>query len=142
MKFIHDQFLLSNKTAQRLFHRFAESEPIFDFHSDLSAGDIAANRHFTNLAEAWLAGDHYKWRAMRANGVDEKYCTGDAEDWDKFLAFARTVPHTVRNPLYHWTHLELRRYFGITELLDETTAEAIWKKANERLAELPVHRIL
>jgi len=141
-EFLSEDFLLHSAAACELYHGYAKAAPIYDFHCHLPPGQIAENKTFRNLAEVWLAGDHYKWRAMRANGVDEKYCTGDADDWDKFLAFARTVPRIVRNPLYHWTHLELRRYFGITELLDETTAETIWKKANERLAELPVHRIL
>jgi glucuronate isomerase len=134
MPFIHDDFLLSTKTARRLFHDYAEAEPIFDYHCHLSPQDIASNRQFKNLFEIWLEGDHYKWRAMRSNGVAEKYCTGDASPYEKFLAWAKTVPHTVRNPLYHWTHLELKRYFGITELLDEKSAKKIWEKANEQLA--------
>src|SRR5215469_7431735 len=134
MPFIHDDFLLSTKTAQRLYHQFAEDEPIFDYHCHLSPGDIARNRQFKNLFEIWLEGDHYKWRAMRTNGVAEKFCTGDATPYDKFLAWAKTVPHTLRNPLYHWTHLELKRYFGINELLDEKSAKKIWDKANAQLA--------
>jgi glucuronate isomerase len=134
MPFIHDNFLLSTKTAQRLYHQYAEEEPIFDYHCHLSPGDIARNRQFNNLFEIWLEGDHYKWRAMRTNGVAEKFCTGDASPYDKFLAWAKTVPHTLRNPLYHWTHLELKRYFGISELLDEKTAKKIWEKANTQLA--------
>ncbi len=134
MPFIHDNFLLSTKTAQRLYHQYAEEEPIFDYHCHLSPGDIARNRQFNNLFEIWLEGDHYKWRAMRTNGVAEKFCTGDASPYDKFLAWAKTVPHTLRNPLYHWTHLELKRYFGISELLDEKSAKKIWEKANAQLA--------
>ena len=134
MKFIHEEFLLQTRTARRLYHQFAEAEPIFDYHCHLSPRDIAENRQFKNLFEIWLEGDHYKWRAMRANGVAEKFCTGDAEPYDKFRAWAATVPHTLRNPLYHWTHLELKRYFGIDELLDEASAARIWKKANEQLA--------
>src|SRR5439155_19992539 len=107
--------------------------PIFDYHCHLSPRDIAENRRFANLFEIWLEGDHYKWRAMRANGVPEKYITGDAAPYEKFLAWARTVPYTLRNPLYHWTHLELQRYFGITELLDEKSAPAIWERANAAL---------
>ncbi len=141
-EFLSDDFLLHSPAACELYHGYAAPAPICDFHCHLPPGQIAGNKVFRNLTEVWLAGDHYKWRAMRANGVDEKYCTGDADDREKFLAFARTAPRTIRNPLYHWTHLELRRYFGITELLDETTAEAVWEKANERLAEMPVHRIL
>src|SRR6516164_6791389 len=133
MSFIHENFLLGSKTARRLFHKFAEVEPIFDYHCHISPRDIAGNRRFNNLFEIWLEGDHYKWRAMRAAGVSEVYCTGDAEPYEKFLAWAQTVPHTLRNPLYHWTHLELRRYFGIAELLDHHTAPEIWQRANQRL---------
>jgi glucuronate isomerase len=134
MPFIHDNFLLGTKTARRLYHDYAEAEPIFDYHCHLPPHDIASNRQFKNLFEIWLEGDHYKWRAMRSNGVPEKYCTGDASSYEKFLAWAKTVPHTIRNPLYHWTHLELKRYFGISELLDEKSAKKIWEKANEQLA--------
>src|SRR5689334_20097967 len=134
MKFIHEDFLLQTRTAKRLYHTFAEEEPIFDYHCHLPPKDIAENRQFRNLFEIWLEGDHYKWRAMRANGVAERYCTGDAEPWEKFLAWAKTVPQTLRNPLYHWTHLELQRYFGIEELLDESSAKSIWDRANALLA--------
>ena len=134
MQFIHEEFLLSSKTARKLYHKYAEDEPVFDYHCHISPADIAGNRQFKNLFEIWLEGDHYKWRAMRSNGVAEKFCTGDALPYDKFLAWAGTVPHTLRNPLYHWTHLELKRYFGITNLLDETTAKKIWDQANEKLA--------
>jgi len=132
--FIHEDFLLHTRTAQRLYHTFAENEPILDYHCHLPPRDIAINRQFRNLFEIWLEGDHYKWRAMRANGVAEQYCTGDADPWEKFLAWAKTVPHTLRNPLYHWTHLELKRYFGIEELLDENSAKRIWDRANTLLA--------
>ncbi len=134
MKFIHDDFLLQTRAAARLYHQFAEAEPIFDYHCHLSPRDIAANRQFANLFEIWLEGDHYKWRAMRANGVPERCCTGTAAPFEKFQAWAATVPRTLRNPLYHWTHLELKRYFGIDELLNEQTAARIWRQANERLA--------
>jgi glucuronate isomerase len=133
MDFIHDDFLLHSKTAQRLYHGYAAQEPILDYHSHLPAGEIAVDRRFRNLFEIWLEGDHYKWRAMRANGVAESYCTGTAEPYEKFLAWARTVPFTLRNPLYHWTHLELKRYFGVNELLDESNAKAIWDRANGAL---------
>jgi glucuronate isomerase len=133
MKFIDEKFLLHNRAAQRLYRQFAQKQPIFDYHCHLPPKDIADNRQFRNLFEIWLEGDHYKWRAMRANGVAEKYCTGDADPFDKFRAWAATAPHTLRNPLYHWTHLELKRYFGIDELLDEKSAARIWKKANEQL---------
>ncbi len=134
MKFITEDFLLQTKTARRLYHQFAEAEPILDYHNHLPPKDIAENRRFRNLFEIWLEGDHYKWRAMRSNGVPENFCTGTADPFDKFKAWAATVPHTLRNPLYHWTHLELKRYFGITELLDASSATRIWKKANEKLA--------
>jgi len=118
MPFITEDFLLHNRTAKRLYRNFAESEPILDYHCHLSPKDIAENRQFRDLSEIWLEGDHYKWRAMRANAIGERYCTGDASPYEKFLAWAGTVPHTLRNPLYHWTHLELKRYFAIDELLD------------------------
>src|SRR5437588_8847542 len=142
--FIHEDFLLHGKTARRLYHEFAEGEPILDFHSHLPAADIANDRHFRDLTEIWLQGDHYKWRLMRANGVAERYCTGDGPSFVKFEAFAKTVPATLRNPLYHWTHLELKRYFGIDELLDERSAARVWEQANALLAtpELSAHRIL
>ncbi len=134
MPFIHDEFLLQAPTARRLYHQYAERQPILDYHNHLPPRDIADNRQFNNLFEIWLEGDHYKWRAMRANGVAERFCTGDAEPFEKFLAWAKTVPQTVRNPLYHWTHLELQRYFGISTLLNEKTAPAIWEEANAQLA--------
>jgi len=134
MAFIHEDFLLQSATARRLYHNHAAGEPILDYHCHLPPKDVAENRQFANLFEIWLEGDHYKWRAMRANGVDERLVTGDAEPREKFLAWARTVPATLRNPLYHWTHLELKRYFGIEELLDENTAPSIWERAKEKLA--------
>jgi len=131
--FIHNDFLLLNKTARHLYHKYASGQPILDFHCHLPVKDIADDRRFNNLAEIWLEGDHYKWRAMRANGVPERYCTGDASAYDKFMAWARTVPYTLRNPLYHWTHLELKRYFDIDDLLDETTGPAIWDRTSAAL---------
>jgi glucuronate isomerase len=113
-----------------LYHEFAEFKPILDFHSHLPAADIAEDHRFRDLSEIWLEGDHYKWRLMRANVIAERYCTGDAPPYEKFQAWAKTVPSTLRNPLFHWTHLELKRYFGIDELLNERTAKAIWVKAN------------
>ena len=133
MNFIHEDFLLHSASARRLYHGFAEDEPILDFHSHLSPADILNNRSFGDLFEIWLEGDHYKWRAMRANGIAEEFCTGSAPPYEKFLAWARTVPHTLRNPLYHWTHLELARYFGVHDLLDETSARRIWDSANDQL---------
>lgn len=132
--FISDNFLLRTRTAQRLYHDHAANQPIFDYHCHLPPQQIAENYQFKNLYDVWLAGDHYKWRAMRSNGVAEKYCTGDASDYDKYLAFAKAVPETLRNPMYHWTHLELLRYFKIDDLLDETSAPDIWKRGNELLA--------
>jgi glucuronate isomerase len=142
MAFISENFLLQNKTARRLYADYAADQPIFDFHCHLSPRDIAENRQFKNLFEIWLEGDHYKWRAMRANGVAERYCTGDISPYQKFLAWARTVPYTLRNPLYHWTHLELKRYFGIDTLFDETSARKIWDRANEQMPDLTAQSIL
>jgi len=132
--FIHDDFLLQNSTASRLYHSYAAGLPIVDFHCHLSPALIAANDGFRNLTNIWLDGDHYKWRAMRAMGVPETHITGSASDFDKFMMWARTVPNTLKNPLYHWTHLELKRYFGIDLLLSERTAEEIWETANAMLA--------
>lgn len=132
--FIHDDFLLSGQAARRLYHDFAKDEPLLDYHNHLPPKDIAQNRQFKNIFEIWLEGDHYKWRAMRANGIDESLITGDAAPRDKFLAWAKTVPQTLRNPLYHWTHIELKRYFGIDELLSEKTAPAIWEQTEAMLA--------
>ncbi len=132
--FLTDDFLLQSEPARELYHNYAKDEPIFDYHCHLPPAEIAADKSFRNLYEIWLAGDHYKWRAMRANGEPEELCTGAAPDREKFLAWARTIPHTLRNPLHHWTHLELKRFFGIDDLLDETTAAAIWETANEKLA--------
>src|SRR5690242_15086590 len=113
MAFIHADFLLQTEAARRLYHTFAAHQPILDFHTHLSAKDIADNRRFVNLTEIWIEGDHYKYRAMRANGIDERFSSGDASAYEKFQAWAETVPHTLRNPLFHWTHLELKRYFDI-----------------------------
>lgn len=131
--FITDNFLLQTKTAQDLYHRHAAKMPIFDYHCHISPQDIATDRQFANLTQIWLYGDHYKWRAMRTNGVDEKYCTGTASDWEKFEKWAMTVPYTFRNPLYHWTHLELKRFFGVDQLLSPATAREIWETCNAKL---------
>ncbi|MBP1043956.1 glucuronate isomerase [Vagococcus sp. BWB3-3] len=136
--FLDDNFLLTTPTAVRLFHDFAKEMPIIDYHCHLDPQEIYEDRAFATITEAWLAGDHYKWRLMRANGIPESQITGDASDYDKFLAWAKTVPKTIGNPLYAWTHLELRRFFGIEELLNEETAPEIWQKVNERLA-LPAY---
>lgn len=133
MAFIHEDFLLYSDSARQLYHEYAKGEPILDYHCHLSPKDIATNRQFKDLYEIWLEGDHYKWRAMRANGVPEKFCTGDVAPFEKFSAWAHTVPQTLRNPLYHWAHLELKRYFGIDETLDERSAQRIWDKANAAL---------
>lgn len=132
--FIHDDFLLQSNTAKTLYHDFAADQPIIDYHNHLSPQDIATNRRFENLFDMWIDHDHYKWRAMRANGVDESLVTGNASPKEKFFAFAKTVPHTLRNPLYHWTHLELKRFFGIDELLSESNAESIWNRCNEQIS--------
>ncbi len=131
---IHADFLLDTDRGRALYHDFAEPLPLFDFHGHLPPPDIAEDRRFDNLTAVWLAGDHYKWRAMRAAGVDERFITGDAPDRDKFAKWAETVPKTLRNPLYHWTHLELARAFGIDRPLDPRTASTIWDEANARLA--------
>lgn len=128
--FIHENFLLSSKTAIDLYHKYSENQPIIDFHCHLSPAMINEDRQFRSLSEAWLEGDHYKWRAMRTNGIDEKYCTGNVSDREKFNKWAETVPATIGNPLYHWTHLELSRYFNITELLSPSTAAGIFEKAS------------
>jgi glucuronate isomerase len=135
MQFLSADFLLESDAARTLYHDYAAPEPILDYHCHLPPDQVARDHRFADLAEIWLAGDHYKWRAMRANGVDEAYCTGAASPWEKFLAYARTVPRLIRNPLFHWTHLELKNYFGITELLNEKSAPGIWERANARLAE-------
>jgi glucuronate isomerase len=140
--FIQDDFLLAGDSARRLYQGFAKDQPIIDYHNHLSPAQIAANHQFGDLQEIWLAGDHYKWRAMRANGVPEDQITGGASPEEKFQAWAKTVPYTLRNPLYHWTHLELARYFGITDSLDGTTAGAIWREANAQLPRLRIHDIL
>ena len=133
--FIHDDFLLENREAKELYHSFAELLPIIDYHCHLSPNDIADNRRFANLTHIWLQGDHYKWRAMRTCGVDERFITGSASDWQKFAKWAETVPKTLRNPLYHWTHLELKRPFGISDrLLDPMSAKSIWDECNAMLA--------
>jgi len=131
---MNEDFLLASEPARRLYHEFAAVMPILDFHSHLPPREVAEDARFGNIAQLWLGGDHYKWRAMRANGVDERFITGDTPDREKFFAWARTVPRTIGNPLYHWTHLELRRYFGIEEPLNEASAGRIWDACNAVLA--------
>jgi glucuronate isomerase len=138
MGFCDDAFLLSTPVAADLYHRVAAVQPIVDYHCHLSPKDIAEDRRFETLHAAWLEGDHYKWRAMRADGVNEERITGSATPREKFQAWAETVPHTLRNPLFHWAHLELRRHFGIDDLLDGTTAEKVWMEANRQLTSGPL----
>ena len=131
--FIHDNFLLENKYAEELYHNYARNQPIIDYHNHLPPQQIAEDKTFNNITNVWINGDHYKWRAMRTLGINEKFITGNGSDKDKFLNWAKTVPYTMRNPLYHWTHLELTRYFGITDLLNESTAEKIWEQTQSQL---------
>ncbi len=134
MAFIHSDFMLKNKTAQKLYHEFAEGLPIIDYHCHLSPEVMAKDHRFRNATELFLGGDHYKWRQMRTNGIDEKLITGDGDDYDKWMAFAQTLPLCIGNPMYHWTHLELKRYFGVDETLTPATAKAIWEQVNACLA--------
>ncbi|MCB0494694.1 MAG: glucuronate isomerase [Cyclobacteriaceae bacterium] len=131
--FIHDNFLLKNKYSEQLYHEYASKMPIIDYHCHLPPKDIAENTIFNNISNVWINGDHYKWRAMRTLGVNEKYITRDASDKDKFLQWAKVVPHTMRNPLYHWTHLELARYFDIYDLLNEQSGEKIFEETSAKL---------
>ncbi|KMK74390.1 glucuronate isomerase [Alkalihalobacillus pseudalcaliphilus] len=132
--FIHEHFMLQSKTAEVLYHQYVKDLPIIDYHCHVSPYEIAENRSYSNIAEVWLHGDHYKWRALRAMGVSEEYITGSRSDKEKFLKWAEVVPHTMGNPLYHWTHLELKRYFGVDELLSPQTAEQIWVETEAKLA--------
>lgn len=132
--FMDEDFLLGTEAARRLFHDYAEAEPILDFHCHLPPAELARDEHYRNITQLWLGGDHYKWRLMRANGVPEELITGGASDIDKFRAWARTLPRCLGNPLYHWTHLELRRYFGVEELLDGRSADRVFAACNERIA--------
>ena len=131
--FLDENFLLNNKTSQKLYHDFAKQMPVIDYHCHLSPQQIADDVQFENLTQIWLNGDHYKWRAMRANGIDENFITGNASDWEKFEKWAETVPYTMRNPLYHWTHLELKRYFGINKILNPASAKEIYDECNSKL---------
>ncbi len=142
--FLDENFLLENKTAQQLYHEYAKDQPIIDYHCHLPPADIAADRRFENLTAIWLDGDHYKWRAMRTNGIDERYITGDAGPFEKFAKWSETVPFTMRNPLFHWTHLELQRYFGERELLSSANARAIYDRCTEKLRgpDFSVRRLL
>lgn len=135
MPYLDENFFLYTDTSRRLFHDVADKQPIIDYHNHLSPSEIANDHRWDNLAEMWLGCDHYKWRLLRANGINEERITGNADPRDKFQAFAETVPYTLRNPMHHWVHLELRRYFGIETLLTPETADEIWEKANAKLAE-------
>jgi glucuronate isomerase len=143
-KFLDQDFLLETETAKRLYHDHAASLPIIDYHCHLPPQQIAENHRFENLTELWLRGDHYKWRAMRINGIDESYVTGEKDDWEKFLKWSETVPYTLRNPLYHWTHLELQRYFGVDKILHTGSAKEIYDYCNQKLqtSEFRVHGLL
>src|SRR3954465_2997802 len=132
-KFLSKNFLLQSDTAQALYHAYAEEMPIIDYHCHIPPDQIANDINFENLTQIWLYGDHYKWRAMRTNGVDESFITGNKPDADKFTKWAETVPYTMRNPLYHWTHLELRRYFDVEDLLHPATAKKIYQECSEKL---------
>ena len=132
-KFMDKDFLLSSETAQQLFHQFAETTPILDYHCHINPQEIAENRQFDNITQVWLGGDHYKWRQMRSNGVEERYITGDASDREKFQKWAETLDKAVGNPLFHWSHLELQRYFGYEGVLGADTAEEVWNLCNEKL---------
>lgn len=133
---IHDDFILETPQARELYHEHAAAMPIIDYHCHLPPAEVARDARWENLTQIWLSGDHYKWRAMRSNGVAERFCTGDADDWEKFEKWAATMPYLLRNPLYHWTHLELARYFGISDrLLGPETARGIWDEACARMAE-------
>ena len=133
--FLTDDFLLHNDTARVLYHDHAKHQPIYDYHCHLPPADIAANRQFADLTAIWLEGDHYKWRGLRTLGIAERLITGNASPREKFQTYAEAVPHFIGNPLYHWTHLELKRPFGITTLLNGDTAQSVWDEANARLAE-------
>lgn len=142
--FMDENFLLQTETARQLFFDYAKEQPIFDYHCHLNPAEIQQNKRFENITEVWLGGDHYKWRAMRSHGIEEQYITGTASDREKFYAYAETMPYLIGNPLYHWSHLELQRYFGVTEQLSRETAELVYQKANEvtASADFNVHNIL
>lgn len=133
MTFIHDNFQLYNETAKTLYHQYAKDLPIFDYHCHLSAKEIAEDKKFQNITELWLGGDHYKWRIMRTFGISEELITGKGDDYEKFMAFAQAVPYTIGNPMYHWTHLELKRYFQIEACLTPENAPDVWKQCNQLL---------
>ena len=134
-QFMDEDFLLRNDKAEKLYHEYSEKMPIIDYHCHINPKEILDNKKFENITQVWLYGDHYKWRAMRTYGIDEKYITGDGSDYEKFVAWAKTISVAIGNPLYHWTHLELKRFFGVNEVLNEKTAPAIWEKVNKMLVD-------
>ena len=136
-QFMDEDFLLSNDTAKTLYHQYAAQMPILDYHCHINPQEIYEDRRFDNITQVWLGGDHYKWRVMRSNGVEEKYITGDASDREKFQKFAEALPKCIGNPMYHWCHLELKRYFGYNGILNGDTAEDVWNLANEKLRNDP-----
>lgn len=135
--FLSDDFLLQNDIAKTLYHQYAKDLPIIDYHNHLPPAEINANKKFENISKIWLAGDHYKWRAMRTIGINENFITGNASDKDKFKSWAKTLPYTLRNPLYHWSHLELKRYFGFDELLSESSAAEVYSNCNSFWNRIP-----
>ena len=141
-KFMDKDFILETETASRLYHEYAADMPIFDFHCHLNVKEIYEDKKFRNITEAWLGGDHYKWRLMRQLGVDESYITGDKSDWEKFEKFAEVMPYAIGNPIYHWTHLELQRFFGIYDLLSPATAKSIYDRCNEKLETLTARELI
>lgn len=134
MSLINENFMLKNNTGKRLYEEYAKDMPIYDYHCHLNPKMIAENSRFKNITEIWLGGDHYKWRAMRSNGVNEEFITGSASDYEKFEAFCATIPYTIGNPLYHWSHMELKQYFGIEDIINKENAKSIWERANAVIA--------
>ncbi len=132
-QFMNENFLLESEASQKLYHEYAAKMPIIDYHCHLPPKDVAENNQYDNITQVWLYGDHYKWRAMRTYGIPEKYVTGDASDWEKFEKWAEVIPYAIRNPLYHWTHLELQRFFGINEILNPSSAKSIYDECNKQL---------
>lgn len=141
-QFMDADFLLNTPFSRKLYHNYAEKMPILDYHCHIDPREIAEDRHYDNITQLWLGGDHYKWRQMRSNGIDERYITGDASDYEKFVEWSKTLEKAIGNPLYHWSHLELQRYFGYHGILSEKTAPAVWKLCNEQLQTLSVRQII
>ena len=142
MNYINDDFLINNEVGKKLYLEYAKDMPIYDYHCHLSPKEIYEDKKYENLTEIWLAGDHYKWRAMRINGVEEKYITGDADDYEKFFEFIKTLKYAIGNPLYQWSHLEMSRFFGIDDQLNEENAKMIWDKANEKLKNISARSLI